>query len=209
MVIGMHHIHIMLSSLVLASSAPQKPATPDEFSESIQAPVDFSAVTAAVDFSEGVHIDVAYELEDVGRVRLAAYGELDGWATFILLVDDTTVLDFGGEVTELPKQTWKTLNTEYLATIEHEDAVSLFNSLAQVWTTPEVEQALAEAAEAAPSRSVLCDVAGGISGGAIGGAAGVGCWWFTKKFKTCKKVGTTLSAAVFGYIKDKCEGAQN
>jgi hypothetical protein len=44
MVIGMHHI--MLSSLVLASSAasvePQKPATQDDFSDSLQAPVDAS-----------------------------------------------------------------------------------------------------------------------------------------------------------------------
>lgn len=196
-------------SLFAASASSPAPATPDEFSDSLQAPVDFSAVTAAVDFSEGVHIDIAYELEDVGRVRLAAYGELDGWATFILLVDDITILDFGGELTELPELAWRALETEYLATIEHEDAVSLFNSLVQVWTTAEVEQALAEAAKAAPPRSVLCDVAGGISGGAIGGAAGAGCWWFTKKFKTCKNVLIGVSTSVFGYIKDKCEGAQN
>ena len=173
--------------------------------------MDFSAdaVVAAVDFSEGVNIEIAYDLKGVGHVRLAAHGDLDGWATFILLVDDTNILDFGGELAELPEQTWKTLNSEYLATLEHEDAVSLFSSLVQVWTTPEVEQALADAAEAAPPRSLLCDVAGGISAGAIGGTAGAGCWWFFKKFKTCKTVAASVGGYIFDTIKDKCEGAQN
>ena len=196
-------------SLFAAGASSPVPATPDEFSNSLLAPVDFSGVTAAVDLSEGVHVDIAYELDGVGHVRLAAHGELDGQATFILLVDDTTILDVGAELAELPEQTWKTLNTEYLATLGHEEVVSLFNSLVQVWTTSEVEQALADAAEAAPSRSVLCDVAGGLSGGSIGVAAGAGCWWFFKKFKTCKKVGVGIATSVFGYIKDKCEGAQN
>ncbi|WP_434422179.1 hypothetical protein [Nannocystis pusilla] len=196
-------------SLFAAGASSPAPTTPDEFSNSLQAPMDFSGVTAAVDLSEGVHVDITYELDGVGHVRLAAQGELDGPATFILLVDDTTILDFGGQLTELPEQTWETFNSEYLATLDHEEAVSLFNSLVQVWATAEVEQALAEAAEAAPSRSVLCDVAGGLSGGSIGVAAGAGCWWFFKKFKTCKKVGVGIATSVFGYIKDKCEGAQN
>jgi len=166
-----------------------------------------SEVTAAIDMTEGVHIDVTYELEGVGHVTLAAYGELDGWATFILLVDDTTIFDFGGEMSELSEQ--MTFNGEYLATLEHEDGVSLFNSLVQVWTTAEVEQALTDAAEVAPPRSVLCHVAGGLSGGAIGGAAGVGCWWFSKKIKACKNVGLSVGGYIFSYIKDKCEGAQN
>ncbi|MCY0991623.1 hypothetical protein OV203_31060 [Nannocystis sp. ILAH1] len=89
--------------------------------------MDFStdAVTAAVDLSEGVHIDIDYELAGVGHVRLAAHGELDGQAAVILLVDDTTILDFGGEWTELPEQTWKAFNTDYLATLDPEEAVSL------------------------------------------------------------------------------------
>ncbi|MFY0538471.1 hypothetical protein [Nannocystis pusilla] len=114
--------------------------------------MDFSAgtVTAAVDLSEGVHIDIDYELAGVGHVRLAAYGELDGQAAVILLVDDNTILDLAGEWNDLPEQTWKAFNTDYLATLEYEEAVSLFNSLVQVWTTTKVEQALADAAEAAP-----------------------------------------------------------
>ncbi|MCY0987247.1 hypothetical protein OV203_08945 [Nannocystis sp. ILAH1] len=55
----------------------------------------------------------------------------------------------------------------------------------------------------------VCDVASGLSGGTIGVATGAGCWWFFKKFKTCKKVGVGVATSVFGYIKDKCEGAQN
>ncbi|MDC0715669.1 hypothetical protein [Nannocystis bainbridge] len=174
---------------LFAASNPAH-VTPGEFSESLRAPVDFSAdaVIAAFDFSEGLNIEIAYALKGVGHVRLAAHGELDGGATFILLVDDTTILDFDGELTGLPEQSLKTLNTEYLATLEREEVVSLFNSLVQVWTTSEVEQALADAAEAAPSRSVSCDVAGGLSGGSIGVATGAGCWWFFKKFKTCKRL---------------------
>ncbi|MCY1012272.1 hypothetical protein OV079_43410 [Nannocystis pusilla] len=158
------------ASLLAASAASPVPATPDEFLDRVQAPVDFSAdaVTAAVDLSEGVHIDIAYELAGVGHVRLAAHGELDGQAAVILLVDDTIILDFGGEWTELPEQAWKAFNNDYLATLEYEEAVALFNSLVQVWTTTEVEQALADAAEAAPPRSVICDVAGALSAGTIG-----------------------------------------
>lgn len=199
------------ASLLAASAASPTPATPEEFMNRLQAPVDFSAdaVTAAVDLSEGVHIDIAYELAGVGHVRLAAHGELDGQATVILLVDDTSILDFDGESAELSEQAWKAFNTDYLATLDHEDAVALLSSLVQVWTTTEVEQALADAAEAAPPRTVLCAVAGGLSGGTIGGAAGAGCWWFSKKLKTCKQVLVTVTTSIFSYIKDKCEGAQN
>ncbi|MFZ6181959.1 hypothetical protein [Nannocystis pusilla] len=199
------------ASLLAASAASPVPATPDEFLDRLQAPVDFSAdtLTAAVDLSEGVHIDIAYELAGIGLVRLAADGELDGQATVILLVDDTTILDLAGEWDDLPEQIWKAFNTDYLATLDHEEAVSLFNSLVQVWTTTEVEQALADAAEAAPPRSLLCDVAGGLSAGTIGGAAGAGCWWFSKKLGTCKTVAVTVGGYIFSHIKDKCEGAQN
>lgn len=199
------------ASLLAASAASPVPATPDEFLDRVQAPVDFSAdaVTAAVDLSEGVHIDIAYELAGVGHVRLAAHGELDGQAAVILLVDDTIILDFGGEWTELPEQAWKAFNNDYLATLEYEEAVALFNSLVQVWTTTEVEQALADAAEAAPPRSVICDVAGALSAGTIGGAAGAGCWWFSKKLGTCKSVAVSVGGYIFSHIKDKCEGAQN
>lgn len=199
------------ASLLAASAASPVPPTPDEFLDRLQASMDFSAdaVTAAVDLSEGVHIDIAYEIAGVGHVRLAAHGELDGQAAVILLVDDTIILDFGGEWTELPEQAWKAFNSDYLATLEYEEAVALFNSLVQVWTTTEVEQALADASEAAPPRSVLCNVAGGLSGGTIGGVAGAGCWWFSKKLGTCKNVGATVAGSIFNYIKDKCEGAQN
>lgn len=199
------------ASLLAASAASPVPATPDEFLDRLQASMDFSAaaVTAAVDLSEGVHIDIAYELAGVGHVRLAAYGELDEQAAVILLVDDTTILDFDGAWNDLPEQIWRAFDTDYLATLDPEKAVALFNSLVQVWTTTEVEQALADAAEAAPPRSVLCNVAGGLSGGTIGGAAGAGCWWFSKKLKTCKQVLVTVTTSIFSYIKDKCEGAQN
>lgn len=202
---------VLVAVTLLAPASSSVPATPQEFSDSLLAAMEFSAnaATAAVDLSEGVHIDIAYDLEGVGHVRLAAHAELDGRATFILLVDDITVLDLDGELAGLSEQSWRTFNTEYLETLKPEDAVALFNSLVQVWRTPEVEQALTNAAEAAPPRSVLCDVAGGMSSGAIGGAAGLGCWWFSKKFKTCKKVAPAVGGSIFSYLKDKCEGAQN
>ncbi|MFY0542508.1 hypothetical protein [Nannocystis pusilla] len=41
------------------------------------------------------------------------------------------------------------------------------------------------------------------------GSAGAGCWWFFKKFKTCKTVAASVGGYIFDTIKDKCEGAQN
>lgn len=193
---------LCIAASLFAASSPT-PATPDQFSDSLQTTVDVSAdaVTAAADLAEGAHIDIAHEFADVGHARLAAHGELDGWATFIL--------DLGGEWTELLEQSRRTFKTEHLATHEHEHAATLFNGLVQVGTTAEVEQALAEAAEVSLSRRVLCNVAGGLSGGAIGAGAGAGCYWFSKKLDTCRNVMFGVTTSVFGYIKDKCEGAQN
>lgn len=195
----------MLSNLALPFSlfvtpvpamqpAPIAPGV--DFLGGLQARVALENLDVSLDLSDGVSLEVEYDLPEVGRVTMDVSGEVDGPGYGAVMLGDAILAEVwfrDGRVAE---------EATDLAGLRPAQAHAVAASVVQVWEAANFTEALDD------SRDLKCTVAGGIAGATAGTLVGGSCFLFFKK-KMCGTAGTTVAKYVSGWIADKCNGAQN
>ncbi|MBZ5710107.1 hypothetical protein [Nannocystis pusilla] len=150
----------------------------------------------SLDLSDGVRLEIAYELPAVGLVSLDVSGEEDGPGYGAVMLGDAVLAEVWFRDGHLAAEATD------LAGLEPAQALAVAASVAQVWQEANFTGTFDD------SRDLKCTVAGGIAGATAATLVGGSCFLLTKK-KQCGSAGTFVAQKVFGWITDKCNGAQN
>lgn len=190
-------LHVITTSLALTCPSIPSGAVSADFHINLEAPVEFRNVDVTLNTSDGIELDVSYELARVGRVLVSLRGDDEGNGFGLVMVEDNVVVEIetvGGVIVS----NWGDLTR--LRTTQMHDAAA---GVVQIWC----EEAVVRALEAAP-RDGKCKLAGKIAGASTGTLVGAGCYLFVKK-KWCTGLGTAVYTEVSGWISAKCDKAQN
>jgi hypothetical protein len=210
---GMRHAAILTFVLLAGSLAGEAQAAPgaapgsvpaapvDEALDLMQEPVALEDVTASLDVSDGVVLEVRYTLREVGDITIAVRGADDGAGLGFVRVGDSVVAEVqfveGAPVAE----------TVDVSSLRPAQAHALAASLVQVWREEAVTEAFAVVA--LDDRDFKCTLAGQIAGAVSGVGAFAACDLLYPNPLTCGKVGGGAWAHVSFYITNKCNKAQN
>lgn len=191
----------LASSLSAASASSAVPTTPNEFSDSLQAPVALENVRPVVELRDGIRLEVSYDLQEVGRVSIAVHTDDDGSGSGLVAVGEAVVAELRfteGSVTR---------EAADFSVLGSAQAHTVAASFVQIWHEDAVIEAFTVAT--VDDRDLKCKVAGALAGATAGVLVGASCGIFFKSPTGCgKAAGTAFGYASF-YITDKCNGAQN
>jgi hypothetical protein len=168
--------------------APLVAMPDDDFLAGLQAPIP-------LDVRHGAALDVSYDIGVVGRVSITVDAQDDRSGRGRVMVGDAVVVEVevieGAVVSEAVD----------LSALTPSQVHAVAASVLQVWHEPAVTAVLGD-------RAFKCTVAGGIAGATAGVLVFAACGVFIKKPK-CVGAGYGAYHKAWGYIADKCNGAQN
>jgi hypothetical protein len=189
---------VAASAALVDDSAPVPP-TPDDFRAVLEAPAPLENVQAVVDFSDGVNLEVNYNLRGVGVVSFAVHTDDAGSGLGLVAVGETVVAELRFDRGAVA---WETTDFSALSPAQSHAVAA---SIMQVWDENVVTEALTVATV---DRDFKCKVAGTIAGATAGIMVGVSCGIFFKSPTGCGKAAGTAGGYVGFHITNKCNGAQ-
>lgn len=188
-------------SLFAAPASGAGLAPPDEFLDSLQAPVSFTHVRPVVELSGGINLEISYDLPEVDRVSLDVRTDDRGSGLGFVTVDATVVAELRFTEGSL---VWRTGNFSALSPSQ---ARAVAASIIQVWDEDAVTEAFAVAA--IHDRDLKCLLAGQIAGAVTGVGVFAACELLQKNVVKCGKAGGTVWGYVGFHITNKCNSVQN
>lgn len=153
--------------------------------------------------SDGVDLELSYNLARVGNVSIAVHGDDDGAGHGEVLLGAKVVAEFelAGDAV-----VWERVD---FSGFRPDQVEAVAASVAQVWHENQVEDALAATiVEPLEARDFKCSVAGAIAGATAGILVGGSCGILLKHPGCSKAAGTAYGYASF-YITNKCNAGQN
>src|SRR5690606_9699028 len=110
--VTMHTFVIATMFALTTSSAPARPSADDFFAGLARKPAAIEGLVAHVDMSEGLDLEIDYDLRRVGAISIAVQADADGSGLGLVMVDGAVVAEvgFAGETIE-----WQTVDFGELA----------------------------------------------------------------------------------------------
>jgi len=189
-------------SLSAAPGSSPAPSTPDEFLDSLQAPVAFENIRPIVELRDGIHLELSYELPEVGPISIGLHTDDGGSGLGLVTVGETVVAEL-----RLAEGSVASETADFSA-LSPAQAHAVAASLMQVWREDAVTEAFMVAT--VDDRAKKCWLAGWMAGkvaavltaGACGVVAG-------PLAAGCGAPAALADVAVKGYVSNKCNQAQN
>ena len=163
-------------------------------------PPSMDDVQAYIAFDAGVAIELEFDVHAVGRVGISAHTDERGDGDALLFVNDSPVVELALEAGELAV-------VEQIAPLGERESRRIGDGVFEVWQGQSFEDALQNAADGSRWK---CWLAGAIAGKVAGVLAAGTCGAVAGPLAAgCAAPAALADVTVSGYIKGKCNQAQN